>query len=117
MAHKRNREWGKLVGEAVLQAVDDPNYEPGPRPTNWWSTWIDPVLRRRRDRRWLSRWLKGVLKDVPSDVSARYFEEMAIDIRQLNEAQAVDRFIDKVLPKLLLNEPRDERRSKAERFL
>ena len=42
---------------------------------------------------------------------------MAIDIRQLNEAQAVDRFIDKVLPKLLLNEPRDERRSKAERFL
>lgn len=57
------------------------------------------------------------MQDVPSDVSARYFEEMADDIRQLDEVQAVDRFIDKVLPKLLLNEPRDERRSKTERFL
>lgn len=117
MRPKGNRGWGKMVAEAVKQAVDDPNYEPPPQPTNWLSTWIDPVPRRERYRRWLSSWLKGALRDVPSEVSARYFEELADDIRQLNEAQAVDRFIDKVLPKLLLNEPRDERLSKVDRFL
>jgi len=42
---------------------------------------------------------------------------MADDIRHIDQAQAVDRFIDKVLPTLLMNEPRDERHSKAERFL
>ena len=117
MAHKRNRQWGIMLAEAVQQAVDDPNNEPGPQPANWFSTWIDPVLCRERYRRWLSRWLKGALQDVPPEVSARYFEELADDIRQLNEAQAVDRFVAKVLPKLLLNEPRDERHSKAERYL
>lgn len=117
MALKGNRGWGKMLAEVAKQAVDDPNYEPGPRPTSWFSTWIDPAPRRERYRRWLSRWLKGALRDIPSDVSARYFEEMADDIRQINEAQAVERFVDKVLPKLLLNEPRDEPRSKAERFL
>ena len=117
MALKGNRGYGKMLAEAVKQAVDDPNFQPPPRPTNWFTTWIDPVSRRERYRRWLSRWLKGALDDVPSDVSARYFEELADDILQLDESQAVDRFIDKVLPKLLLNKPRDERQSKAERFL
>ena len=117
MALKGNRGWAKMLAEAVKQAVDDPNYEPGPRPTYWLRTWIDPVPRRERYRRWLSMWLKGALSDVPSDVSARYLEEMAEDIRRLDEAQAVDRFIDKVLPKLLPNEPRDKSLAKSERFL
>jgi hypothetical protein len=107
MALKGNRGWAKMLAEAVKQAVDDPNYEPGPRPTYWVRTWIDPVPRRERYRRWLSMWLKGALSDVPSDVSARYLEEMAEDIR----------FIDKVLPKLLPNEPRDKSLAKSERFL
>lgn len=117
MGLKRNRDWGKELAQAVLDVVDDPNYEPRARSTNWFTTWIDPIPRRERYRRWLSMWLKGALEDIPSEVSARYLEEMADDIRQLDEAQAVNRFIDKVLPKLLLNEPKDERRSKAERFL
>ncbi|MBA4765418.1 MAG: hypothetical protein H2048_08050 [Erythrobacter sp.] len=117
MGLKRNRDWGKELAQAVLDVVDDPNYEPRARSTNWFTTWIDPIPRRERYRRWLSMWLKGALEDIPSEVSARYLEEMADDIRQLDEAQAVNRFIDKVLPKLLLNEPKDEGRSKAERFL
>ena len=117
MNPKKKRGYGKALGEAVKQAVDDPNYEPPPRRPTWLTTWIDPVSRRERFRRWLSSWLKGALRDVPSDVSARYFEEMADDIRQLDQAQAVDRLIDKVAPKLLPNEPRDQRRSKLDRYL
>ena len=108
MGYKGNREWAKELQEAIKQAVDDPDDEPTRRPTSWFSTWVAPVPRRERFRRWLSRWLKSALRDVPCEVSARYFEEMADDIRELDAAQAVDRFIDKVAPELLPNELRDE---------
>lgn len=106
---KGNRSYGKMLAETVLKSFDGPNFKPPRRPESWLTSWTNPVQSRDRYRRWLSMWLKGALEDIPPEIAARYLEELSEDIRHLDHAQAVDRFINKVLPEVLLNEPKDEK--------
>lgn len=50
-------------------------------------------------------WLKGDLTNVPEEQAARFLEEMASDVRAIGTDEAVNRFIDKILPKILSNGP------------
>lgn len=108
MARKGNRDYGKTIAELVLAAVDDPTFEPGPR-TTWLDSWTKPAPIRDRSRRWLSMWLKGDLKDIPLDIVIRYLTEMAKDVGHFGTDEAVDRFIDKILPPIISNEPSETR--------
>lgn len=101
---KGNRDYGKTIAERVLAAVDDPMVEPGPR-TTWLDSWTKPAPMRYRSRRWLSMWLKGDLKDIPPDLVIRYLTEMAKDVGRFGTDGAVDRFIEKILPPIISNEP------------
>ena len=49
--------------------------------------------------------LEGALGNLPPEIAVRYLEEMADDARELGYADAVRRFIDKTLPKILANNP------------
>jgi len=50
-------------------------------------------------------WLKGDLKNIPDEQAARFLEEMAHDVRAVGPDKAVDRFMDKILPKIISNGP------------
>lgn len=45
-------------------------------------------------------WLKGDLKGIPADVLKQYLAEMSIDVTRVGTETAVDRLIDKILPRL-----------------
>jgi hypothetical protein len=48
-------------------------------------------------------WLKGSLREIPEEQAAKFLEEMARDIRAVGPDEAVARFIDKILPKIVSN--------------
>ena len=109
MVRKGNQDYGKAIAEAVLAAVDDPMFEPGRPRTTWLDSWTKPAPMRDRSRRWLSMWLKGDLKDIPPDLVIKYLTEMAKDVGHFGTDEAVNRFIDKILPEIISNEPPEAR--------
>ena len=106
MSRKGNHGYGKAIAEAVLSKVDDAEFTPR---TTWLDSWTDPGEMRDRSRRWLSMWLKSDLKNVPPYLAIRYLTEMAKDISRLGSDEAVDRFVDKILPTIISNEPPEMR--------
>lgn len=102
MAVKGNKDYGEIIAGAVLAAVDDPKSVPLKRVT-WLDDWTKPQPVRSRSRRWLSMWLKGDLRGIPTNLSARYLREMANDLEAAGINEAVDRFIDKILPRIISN--------------
>ena len=105
MALKKNRAWGKMLAEAVKQAVDDPNAEKQSVAGEYLQSLIGRVAIRDRTRRSLMYGLEGALGNLPPEVAVRYLQEMADDTRERGYAEAVRRFIDKALPKILVNSP------------
>ena len=99
MARRGNQGYGKMIADAALA-----DQTPLPKIGSWLDSWIEPVPRRNRARSWLSMFLKADLKNIPPDQVARYLEEMASDVRRLGSDEAVERFIDKILPRILPNE-------------
>jgi hypothetical protein len=104
-----------IGGEIVVSPLPHPAFgEAGHLPNDpdrhspartWLDSWIKPGPARDRARRWLTIWLKGDLKDIPEDQAAQFLEEMARDVRVFGADKAVDRFIDKILPKIISNVP------------
>ena len=101
MKPKGNVGYGKMIADAVLASINEP--PPAPKHLSWPASWFEPGQARDRARRWLSLWLKGDLKDIPAEQAARYLEEMAEDVRTIGADEAVDRFVDKILPPLIRN--------------
>lgn len=103
LKRKGNAGYGQMIADAVLASMDS-SPEP-PRTRTWLDSWTQPGPFRDRKRRWLSMWLKGDLTNVPEEQAARFLEEMASDVRAIGTDEAVNRFIDKILPKILSNGP------------
>lgn len=103
MKRRGNKGYGEMIAEAALASSDDPRN--WPRTGTWLDSWTQPGPVRDRKRRWLSMWLKGDLHNIPADQAARYLEEMARDLRAAGTDEAVDCFIDKILPKIISNGP------------
>src|SRR5688500_12494612 len=99
MKLRGNDGYGRMIAEAVWASSDNPDRH-SPARSNWLDSWIEPGPARDRARRWLSMWLKGDLKNIPKDQAARFLEEMAHDVLTVGADKAVDRFIDKILPKI-----------------
>ena len=102
-----NPGYGKILAKAAKNAVDDPDFQPA-RFTSWLDTWFDPVKARNHFRRLLRDYLVVAMGKIPVEATIKYLEEMIVDLRQLDQGQAVDRFVDKVVPKLLLNDSKQE---------
>lgn len=102
-----NRGWAKAIIEGVadLQAERKAKSREQLPVRTWLDDWIEPAKARDRGRRWLSMWLKGDLRDIPPEYAGRFLEEMAVDLKTVGVEEAVDRFIDKILPKILSNGP------------
>ncbi len=115
MVGKGNRGYGKAIADAVLAAVDSPLTAPQFKTTSWLDSWTNSAEARDRARRWLSMWLKADLKDIPPSLAARYLNEMAKDVESHGSDEAVKRFIDKILPKILTNEITAQTGKNAER--
>lgn len=104
MGLKGNRGYGKILAEAAKNAVDAPDFQPAPF-TSWLDTWFDPIKARNHFRRLLRDYFIVAVGKIPVEVTIKYLEEMIVDLRQLDQGQAVDRFVDKVMPKLSLDNP------------
>ena len=102
MTAKGNKGYGKAIADAVLAAVDDPNFVL-PKTRTWMDDWIEPGPRRDRERRWLTMWLSAALTDIPTADAARYLREMAHDLEHVGVDTAVEGLINKVLPKIISN--------------
>ena len=105
MARNGNRNYGKVIGKRALERVDNPQYEERSVAAEYLQSLIGPIAIRDRSRRWLMYGLEGALGRLQPDIAGIYLEEMAEDIRVLGLDDAVKRFIDKALPKILPNEP------------
>lgn len=101
MKLKGNAGYGKMIADAVLASLEDPPERK--KSANWLDSWLQPAPGLERSRRWLSMWLKGDLKDIPEDQAARYLRELAADLKTVGLDAAVDRFIDKILPRIIGN--------------
>ena len=98
IAIKGNKNYGAAIAAAALADPDPP-----PRPGSWLDSWTEPAQHRSRKRRWLSMWLKSDLKGIPPDVLIQYLSEMSNDVIRFGTDAAVDRLIDKILPRFLSN--------------
>jgi hypothetical protein len=104
MKRRGNEGWAAMVAQAVADHHSvEPLVSEQPRLTTWFDDWIAPSKARQRSRRWLSMWLKGDLRGIPTDEAERYLAEMAADLRTVGLDEAVDRFIDKILPEIISN--------------
>jgi hypothetical protein len=94
-----------MIAKAVQDEIGSGNSAPLTTRKTWLSTFTEPAPARYRYRAWLSIWLKGATNDIPPDVVVRYLAEMRTDVTQVGTGEAIDRFVDKILPKILSNQP------------
>lgn len=105
MSRRQHLGFGKQIADAVRAEIDSRPSESASAGWNrsWLSEWADATPARDRSRRWLTWGLQGALQDIPDDQVLRYLEEMGEDIKRLGADEAISRFIDNILPRLISN--------------